>query len=399
VSALRSAPEERQRRWRLALGGDEQARLSDRDLRLDRALAGLYDATGGGGVQARGAGTGRRGGLGSSAPTVARWLGDIREFFPSPVVQVIQKDAFERLGLKQMLLEPEFLAAVEADVHLIADLIALRSAMPDKTKETARQVVAKVVKEVMERLESRTVEAVRGALNKQKRTSRPRYSDIDWPRTIRKNLQHWQQEHRTIVPERLVGYGRHARRSNLENVILCVDQSGSMATSVVYSSIFAAVLASIPAIATKLIVFDTAIVDLTEELKDPVDVLFGVQLGGGTDINQALAYCERLVLEPARTHLVLISDLYEGGNAAEMLARAKTVVASGVNLIVLLALNDDGRSAYDANHATAFATMGCPVFACTPDQFPELVATALKRGDIWAWAASRDIALIRANES
>ena len=390
-------PEERQRRWRLALGGGDDGGLSDRDGRIDRALAGLYDATGGGAGQAKGAGAGRRGGLGSSAPSVARWLGDIREFFPSPVVQVIQKDAFERLGLKQMLLEPEFLAALEADVHLIADLIALRSAMPDKTKDTARQVVAKVVKEVMERLESRTVEAIRGALNKQKRTSRPRFSDIDWPRTIRKNLQHWQQEHKTIVPERLVGYGRHARRSNLENVILCVDQSGSMGTSVVYSSIFAAVLASIPAIATKLVVFDTAIVDLTEDLKDPVDVLFGIQLGGGTDINQALAYCERLVVEPAKTHLVLISDLYEGGNADEMLARAKALVASGVNTIVLLALNDDGRSAYDANHAAAFAAMGCPVFACTPDQFPELMATALKRGDIRDWAASRDIALVRAN--
>ena len=388
-------PGERRRRWRLALGGDEESGLSDRDQRLDRALAGLYDATGGGGGRGKGGGGGRRGGLGSSAPTVARWLGDIREFFPSTVVQVIQKDAFERLGLKQMLLEPEFLAALEADVHLVADLIALRSAMPDKAKETARQVVAKVVKEVMERLESRTVEAVRGALNKQKRTNRPRFSDIDWSRTIRRNLQHWQQEHRTIVPERLIGYGRNARRSNLEQVILCVDQSGSMGTSVVYSSIFAAVLASIPAIATKLVVFDTAIVDLTEDLKDPVDVLFGVQLGGGTDINQALAYCERLVVEPARTHLVLISDLYEGGNAGEMLARAKTLVVGGVNVIVLLALNDDGRSAYDANHAAAFASMGCPVFACTPDQFPELMATAVRRGDIWDWAASRDIALVR----
>ena len=168
-----------------------------------------------------------------------------------------------------------------------------------------------------------------------------------------------------------------------------------MGASVVYSSIFAAVLASIPAIATKLVVFDTAIVDLTEDLKDPVDVLFGVQLGGGTDINQALAYCERLVVEPARTHLVLISDLYEGGNAGEMLARAKTLVVGGVNVIVLLALNDDGRSAYDANHAAAFASMGCPVFACTPDQFPDLMATAVKRGDIWDWAASRDIALVR----
>jgi Mg-chelatase subunit ChlD len=393
MSQARVSPEERQRRWRLALGGDDVRGLSDRDQRLDRALSGLYDAGAGGG-QGKG-GSSRRGGLGSSAPTVARWLGDIREFFPSPVVQVIQKDAFERLGLKQMLLEPEFLAAVEADVHLIADLITLRAAMPDKTKDTARQVVAKVVREMMERLESRTVEAVRGALNKQRRTSRPRFSDIDWPRTIRKNLQHWQPEHRTIVPERLVGYGRNARRSNLENVILCVDQSGSMATSVVYSSIFAAVLASIPAIATRLVVFDTAIVDLTEDLKDPVEVLFGVQLGGGTDINQALAYCERLVTEPAKTHLVLISDLYEGGNAPEMLARAEALVGSGVNVIVLLALNDDGRSAYDPRHAAAFAGMGCPVFACTPDQFPELMATALKRGDIWAWAAARDIALVR----
>jgi Mg-chelatase subunit ChlD len=395
MSATRVSPEERQRRWRLALGGDDAAGLSDRDQRLDRALAGLYDATGGGSGQAQGALTSRRGGLGSSAPAVARWLGDIREFFPSPVVQVIQKDAFERLGLKQMLLEPEFLAAVEADVHLIADLIALRAAMPDKTKDTARQVVAKVVKEVMEKLESRTVEAVRGALNKQRRTSRPRFSDIDWPRTIARNLRHWQAEHKTIVPERLVGYGRHARLSNLENVILCVDQSGSMATSVVYSSIFAAVLASIPAIATKLVVFDTAIVDLTEDLKDPVEVLFGVQLGGGTDINQALAYCERLVTEPARTHLVLISDLYEGGNATEMLARAEALVGSGVNVIVLLALSDDGRAGYDLRHAAAFAGMGCPVFACTPDQFPELMATALKRGDIGEWAAARDIALVR----
>src|SRR6516165_9253563 len=237
-------PGERRRRWRLALGGDEESGLSDRDQRLDRALAGLYDATEGGGGRGKGGGGGRRGGLGSSAPTVARWLGDIREFFPSAVVQVIQKDAFERLGLKQMLLEPEFLASVEADVHLIADLIALRSAMPEKTKETARQVVAKVVKELMDKLEARTAQTIRGAVDKRRRTRRPRHSDIDWPRTIAKNLRHWQAEHRTIVPETLIGHGRSSRRVNLDEVVLCVDQSGSMGTSVVYSSIFAAVMAS-----------------------------------------------------------------------------------------------------------------------------------------------------------
>jgi Mg-chelatase subunit ChlD len=380
---------ERQRRWRLALGGEDDAGLNERDRRLDAALAGLYEAG-----EAK-SGRGRKGGLGASQPNVARWLGDIREFFPASVVQVMQRDAFDRLGLKQMLLEPEFLAAMEADVHLVSDLIALRAGMPDKTKATARLVIAKVVRELMERLETKTIESIRGALNRQKRTNRPRHSDIDWPRTIRRNLQHWQAEYNSIVPETLVGFGRHAKRSNLEEVILCVDQSGSMMNSVVYSSIFAAVLASIPAIATKLVVFDTVIVDLTEELKDPVEVLFGIQLGGGTDINQALAYCERLVGEPGKTHLVLITDLFEGGNAVEMLGRARALVASGVNVIVLLALSDDGRPGYDPGHASAFAAMGCPVFACTPDQFPDLMATALQRGDIAAWAAARDIKLVR----
>lgn len=384
---------ERLRRWRLAVGGDDAQGLSDRDRRLDAALSGLYNA---GDETAAGKGTPkRRGGLEGSAPRVANWLGDIREFFPAPVVQVIQKDAFERLGLKQMLLEPEFLAALEADVHLVADLIALRSAMPEKTKDTARQVVAKVVKELMDRLDQRTADAIRGAVDKRRRITRPRHTDIDWPRTIAKNLRHWQPEHRSIVPETLVGFGRMSKRANLEEVILCVDQSGSMGTSVVYSSIFAAVMASIPAIATKLVVFDTSIIDLTEELADPIEVLFSVQLGGGTDINQALAYCERLVSDPARTHLVLISDLIEGGIAEQMLARAKSMVAAGVNLIVLLALNDDGRPAYDADHAAILASLGCAVFACTPHQFPELMAVALKRQDIWAWAAGQDIKLVR----
>jgi hypothetical protein len=383
------------RRWKLALGTDTDS-LSERDRRLADALGQLYD---GGGSAGEAGGERRKSrhdvGHGASAPRVASWLGDIREFFPSSVVQVIQKDALERLGLKQMLLEPEFLAALEADVHLIADLVALRGAMPEKTKATARMVVSKVVAGVMKRLESKTVESVRGALDKRRRISRPRYNDIDWPRTIRKNLQHWQEEYKTVVPESLVGYGRQNRSSNLDQVILCVDQSGSMAASVVYASIFAAVLASIPAIRTKLVVYDTAVVDLSEELKDPVDVIFGVQLGGGNDTPLALAYCETLIQEPAKTHLVLISDLYEGSLSAQMLARLQAFVSAGVNVIVLLALNDNGRPSYEIHNAAALASMGCPVFACTPDQFPGMMATALKRGDIWQWAAAKDIALVR----
>src|SRR5580700_2050 len=260
--------DERRRRWRLALGGDDTDGLSDRDQRMDRALAALYERDGGSG------GSKRRGGLGASAPRVSRWLGDIREFFPTPVVQVIQRDAFERLGLRAMLMEPEFLATLEADVHPVADLIGLRAAMPAKAKDTARQVVHKVVDELMRKLAQKTAATIRGAVDRARRTTRPRLADIDWPRTIRANLDKYQAELKTVIPERLIGHRRHSRsRADIDQVILCVDQSGSMASSVVYSSIFAAVMASLPVIDTKLVCFDTAILDLTEELSDPVEVL------------------------------------------------------------------------------------------------------------------------------
>ena len=373
------------RRWRLVLGADDTDGLSPQDVRLDAALAALYGANT----------AGKRGSLGGSMPKVARWLGDIREFFPAPVVQLVQRDAFERLGLKQMLLEPEFLTAVEADVHLVADLVALRGIMPSKTKDTARQVVRTVVDALLARLEASTVRAVRGALNRSRRTRRPRPGDIDWSRTIRANLQHWQPDQGTLVPERLIGHGRASAQRRLDQVLLLVDQSGSMASSVVYASVFAAVLASIPALRTRLVLFDTAVLDLTEDLSDPVEVLFGVQLGGGTDINQALAYCQDQIDDPARTHLVMISDLFEGGDAAAMLSRAAALVGQGVNLVVLLALNDDGKPSYNGQHAAAIAALGAPVFACTPDLFPELMATALRRGDVHGWAAQHGIATVR----
>ena len=385
--------EERARRWRLALGLDDPA-ASPGDRRLCGALNALYGDGAADPGQRKG-----RGGLQRSAPRIARWMGDIRELFPSPVVQIVQKDAFERLGLREMLLEPELLTAVEADIHLIADLVALRSVMPDKTKQVARQIVAKVVAELVERLERRTAEALRGAIDRTQRTTRPRPNAIDWPRTIRANLHHYQPAHKTVVPERLVGFMRRQRRiADLDEIVLCVDQSGSMATSVIYASIFAAVMASLPVVTSKLVCFDTAIVDLTDELADPVDVLFGIQLGGGTDIDQAVAYCEARIERPTKTHLVLITDLYEGGNAESLLARIARLTRSGVQVVVLLALTDTGHPTFDSELAGKVAALGPPVFACTPEQFPDLMASALRREDVYAWAARADIKLVRGDE-
>ncbi|MFG2491345.1 VWA domain-containing protein [Streptomyces caniferus] len=375
------APEaERLRRWRLVLGGGGAdgtgCELRGRDAAMDGALASLYgrEKAGGG----NGPGGRRSAGLGASAPGVARWLGDIRTYFPSSVVQVMQRDAIDRLGLSALLLEPEMLEAVEADVHLVGTLLSLNKVMPETTKETARAVVRKVVQQLEKKLAQRTRATLTGALDRSARISRPRHRDIDWNRTIRANLKNYLPEYRTIVPERLIGYGR-AAQSVKKDVVLCIDQSGSMAASVVYASVFGAVLASMRALDTRLVVFDTAVVDLTDQLDDPVDVLFGTQLGGGTDINRALAYCQSRITRPTETVVVLISDLYEGGIRDEMLKRVAAMKAAGVQFVTLLALSDEGAPAYDRDHAAALAALGAPAFACTPDLFPEVMAAAIEK--------------------
>ncbi|WP_036504595.1 VWA domain-containing protein [Nocardia aobensis] len=373
------------RRWRLVLGAPAEEGLGGlaaaEDAAMDRALSALYNA------DEHTPSDKRAAGLGGSAPKVARWLGDIRTYFPSTVVEVMQRDAIDRLQLTQLLLEPELLEAVEPDVQLVGTLLSLNRMMPETTRATARVVVEKVVRDIERRLAARTVAAVSGALNRAARVSRPRLRDIDWDRTIRRNLAHYLPEHRTVVPQQLVGYGRKAQAVRRE-VVLAIDQSGSMAASVVYASVFGAVLASMRSLKTSLVVFDTAVVDLTEQLSDPVDVLFGTQLGGGTDINRAIAYCGQLITRPADTLFVLISDLYEGGIRDEMLRRVSAMKEAGVQVLVLLALSDEGAPAYDHDNAAALAALGVPAFACTPDRFPDLLSVALDRGDVATWARS-----------
>lgn len=372
---------ERERRWRLVLGGEAEGlgTPAGADAGMDAALAALYD------------GGPRAGGLESSAPRVARWLGDIRTYFPSSVVRVMQTDAIDRLNLKRLLLEPEVLQAVEPDVGLVSTLLALNAVLPEETRETARLVVRRVVEDLERRLAPRTRQALSGALDRAARNRRPRHNEIDWDKTVRANLRHWQPAHRTVIPETLIGYGRR-QQAVQRDIVLCVDQSGSMASSVVFAGVFGAVLAGIRAVRTQLVVFDTLVVDLTDHLHDPVELLFATQLGGGTDINQALAYCQSTVTRPAETVLVLISDLVEGGSRDDMLARAADLVAAGVQVIAILALSDDGAPAYDHDNAGALAALGIPAFACTPDLFPELMAAAIERRDITAWAAAHEIA-------
>lgn len=378
------AESERLRRWRLILGRDPEEekqgaeskgsgfaiKLSEDDEGMDRTLEALYESD-------------RESGLGSSSPHVNRWLGDIRKYFPTTVVRIMQRDALQRLGMKEMLLERETLEVIEPDVELVATLISLKNVIPAKTKDTARQVVRKVVEQLIKKLKQPMVHAVRGAISRSSRTYRPRPAEIEWPLTIRRNLKHYLPEQRTIVLEKLVGHGK--RRSALRDVILCVDQSGSMGSSVVYSSVFAAVLASIPALRTQMVVFDTEVVNLTDHIQDPVDLLFGTQLGGGTDIHRALRYCQQIITRPQQTIFVLVTDLYEGGNQAGMMQAVQEIVASGVTLICLLALNDSGSPGFHETNAAELTALGVPCFACTPEVFPDLISAAIQRQDISLW--------------
>lgn len=393
---------EQVKRWRLILGAaaDEKLQasrggaantpwLSSEDVLMDEALAAIYDGTsggsdaGGGGGQSGGnTSRARSAGLGASSPKLAKWLGDVRTFFPPDIVSVIQSDAVHRKGLTQLLFEPELLSQVRPDIGMVATLMSLRGQIPERTKETARILVREVVDEIVKRLTQDLTRAVTGALNRRQHSPLPSMTGLDWATTIRKNLKHYDTERKLLIPEKVYFFDR-ARKSKEWTVILDIDQSGSMANSVIYASIIGSIFASMPSLDTRVVAFDTEVVDLSEQCaNDPVEMLFGIQLGGGTDINKSIAYCEPFIAEPKKTMFILVSDLYEGGNRTEMLRRLREMHESGVKTICLLALSDDGTPSYDEDVAKKLAQFGIPSFGCSPDRLPELIEGALKGMDL-----------------
>lgn len=349
---------------------------------IDDALGQIYEIE-----DERGEDKGQRqAGLGKSAPRLAKWLGDIRNYFPKDVVAVIQQDAIERKGLTQLLFEPETLGQVTPSIELVGTLMSLKGMIPDKTKETARMVVRAVVEELIKKLQSDVISAVRGAIDRSRHSPLKSLPNLDWKRTISRNLKNYIEDKRTIIPDRFFFWSRQMRRKSW-NVIVCMDQSGSMAESVVYGAVTGAILASMPALETHVVVFDTEVVDLTEKSSDPVDLLFGVQLGGGTDINRAVKYCQGLIHDPTKTLFLLITDLYEGGNQAELVRRMEDLRKSGVRAVTLLALSDSGVPSYDEHLAKRLRAIGVPCFGCTPKLLPDLLSGALRGADLEQVAA------------
>lgn len=377
-------------RWRLILGDDSKTFsgvcLNEQESIMDAALAAIYDGEG----QSHGDG-GKQGGKGKSVPNLAKWLTDVRSFFPQDIVSIIQSDAIERKGLTKLLFEPETLKNVKPDISMVGTLMALKGQIPEKSKDTARELVKSVVDEIMKRMEQDLRRAVTGALNKREHSLISNFSAIDWKRTINRNLKNYNPDRKQIVPDKFYFFER-SRKQKDWTVILDIDQSGSMADSIIYSSVMGSIFASMPALDTHVVAFDTEITDLTELCRnDPVDMLFGIQLGGGTDINKSVAYCQSLIENPRKTIFILISDLYEGGVRKGLLRRLNEMRENGVKVITLLALSDRGKPDYDVNLAKDISKLGVACFACSPDRLPELVECAIKGLDLKRFEQQKNI--------
>ncbi|MCI8513097.1 MAG: VWA domain-containing protein [Lachnospiraceae bacterium] len=381
--------EKRLARWRLILGAESEecfqrmgaGSLSEEEALMDQALAAIYNEGGslgfrnGPNVGNTASGSGR----GPSNPVISRWLGDIRTLFDPELVKIIQSDAVERCGLTQLLFEPELLADVEPDIGLVSKMLLLKDQVPQRSRDGVREYIRKVVEEINKRWESGVRRAVTAGVNRRKHSVLPSAAAIDFPTTIRRGLKNYDPERQKIVPEKFYFFERAARTAaNKHTIILDIDQSGSMAESVLYASVLSCILASLSAVKTRVVAFDTKVTDLTERCEDPVDLLYGFQLGGGTDIRQSVVYCEQWIENPKKTIFFLISDLAEGGNRAGLLRSLAEMKSAGVTVISLLAIADGGKPYYDAQMAEKVAALGIPCFACSPERLPELLETAIK---------------------
>lgn len=380
---------EQMKRWRLILGQESEStfetmipgqgmEFSKEQGMMDQALEAIYDKSSKRSFISQCSG-GKGAGRGPSNPVVSRWLGDVRSLFDKEIVKIIQSDAMNRCGLKQLILEPELLDNLEPDINLATTLLALKDQIPARSKENARAYIRKIVEEMNKLLEQDIRRAVISSVNKNRHSPISSASAMDFRTTIRRGMKNYNPELKKIIPERFYFFDRTAATAaNKYTIILDVDQSGSMGESILYSSVISCILASMSSIKTRIVAFDTQVMDLTEKCEDPVDLLFGFQMGGGTDINRSVAYCQQFMESPKKTIFFLITDLEEGGNRAALLRRLEEIKESGVTVICLLAIADGGKPYYDSQMAARVAGMGIPCFACTPTLLPVLLEKALK---------------------
>ncbi len=369
-------------RWRLVLGEEaEQHGISlpgdgpdaDRLARIERVVGFLAEDADEPGTT----GKGRRGGRGGSALTVPRWVDWVHELFPRSAREVLERQLIQRRGIAQLLEQPELLERIEPSVELAKTLLSHRDLIRPETRGLVRKVVEKVVEQLKELMQIQVEEAITGAIRKDRHSPRKVYRNLDLKRTIQRNLHHYDASLEKLLVER-VYYFAAERNRRPWHVIVCVDQSGSMLESAIFSTVMASIFHALPAVRTSLVLFDTSVVDLSDQVNQPVDVLLQIQLGGGTDITQALQYCGQLVREPSRTILVLISDFYEGRAVEDLVSTTRRLNDAGVRLIGLGALGYDARPDYCRHTARRLRKVGMDVLVCTPERLAECMARIIR---------------------
>ncbi len=369
-------------RWRLVLGkyaanqisfseGDERENL--KMMEMEDVLDYLYSREYGDEQEIR---KDRRGGSGDSQLTIPHWLTKIKTLFPRKTVEIMERHALEKYGMTELLTDPEVLRKLEPNKELLKTVMQLKHMMKGEVLELARQIVQKVAKDLTKKLEQEIKKSFSGRLNRNMSSPVKSMRNIDMKKTIRRNLKNYDTETKQLMLKQ-VYFSARMKKYNQWRVIICVDESGSMLDSVIHSAIMAGIFAHLPMLDTKLVIFDTNVVDLSDYVSDPVETLMSVQLGGGTDISGALAYCAQLIQTPHRTMVVLVTDLYEGGGYHKMYQVSQGIIESGAKLIVLPALDHDAVPNYDRNAASVLADMGASVGAMTPEELSEFIAKVL----------------------
>lgn len=366
------------RRWRLILGHYAAQPLapgqfSAGDWKLDQALEYLY------GREYEGRGLRRAGGGGSLDPSQLRaidWLAHARKLFPQEVFERMQTQAIERYQIDALLKDPAVLRSLDPSPGLAKALLSLRGRLSGEMRNAVREVIGKTVDEITRKLRNDFVNALHGRRNRMRRSLIKSAQNFDWRATIAANLKNYDRDRRQLVIEH-PRFNARVKRNLPWDVVLCVDQSGSMLDSVLYSAVIAGIMSSLPTVRVKLVVFDTSVVDLTHLAHDPVEVLLTVQLGGGTDIGRAVQYCESLVTNPQRTVLALISDFEEGAAPGPLLAAVQRLAEARVTLLGLAALDEAARPVYDRQMAQRLANKGMHVAALTPTHFAQWLAEVM----------------------
>lgn len=361
-------------RWRLVLGefAEDNIPVSDGYRETDEALSFLYDNEY---SEGRGMRKGK-GGKGDSTMSVPEWLKKIKKLFPKETCDIMQKQALNKYGMTEMLTNPEILKEIEPDIDLLKKLLSFRNVIPENVKIMADNIIRQVIEELKKKLEVNVKKAFSGKKLPYSSNAPKVYRNFNFKRTVERNLKHYSPEYRTIIPQRLY-FDANIKNYNPWNVIILVDESGSMSDSVIYSAIMASIFSKMPFISIKLVIFDTNLVDLSEYTADPVETLMKVQLGGGTDIYKALSYAQKIMTAPQKSIVILISDLFDGNDYRYMYGCCSAIVESGAKFFILPALDYSASPCYDKRAAANMIKRGAEVCALTPEGLAEWIGNVI----------------------